>query len=1092
MSCLALLLACGPAYTQTTFATITGSVSDASGAAVPKAKIIAVHTGTTIEFPAESNGDGIYIIPQLKEGSYEVRIQAPGFKEFVARDIALVSRDLRRVDAVLQVGDTGTRVEVTAGATLIETETGRINDVKSADIVRALPVNARGLFAYLPLSPNVLQGSDGAIRIAGSRNNQAHWSMDGTTMSDGVDDNSIGPFGNFVESFQEIKVDSANNSAEFGPLGQITVISKSGSNALHGNVFDYYRTPVFLARNPFSPARPTGINHLPGASLGGPVWIPGIYHGKNRSFFFVSYETGQGSNTNQLLNPTVPLASWRTGDFSGLGSTIIYDPQNGSPFPGNRIPASRINAVSQKLQDRFYPLPNFGSSTALQSQNYRETKSRPWDPATLVTARGDHHFSDKDSVFGRFTFQRSYNRPYEGNLPTIGTRDQVRNNRAVSASYTHVFKSNLLSEFRYGFALNNNPIHGPVNGLALVKELGLTGLASDLPDMAGIFKVNFTGLGLQGISQTDTQDPGFRNHLEDFQEHLSWFHGRHNVKFGANLERVEWDQVIANPNLFGSVSFSNRFTGAGIANQGSPYADFLLGIPTTVSRAFAPLPQDRNRWQYDFFATDDFKVSQRLTLNLGVRYELHPPWNDGRNTTSLFDVATGKIIVEDGALPRVSALFPKNYVSIAEASSVGLPAHTLMRTDRNNFAPRIGAAYRPWDNNTVFRAGFGVYYDVSPRNPTGAGIPFVLNEPSYTNPAANPDVIFPRVFPAGGVAGPGSIALPAAVNPNLRTPYSMQYNFTIERQQWNTGFRASYIGTGSRKLDYSYNYNSPLPDTRAYVDKPRPFPNFPDIAYWTNGAGQQYNGLTVEAKRQMSNGLYFQASWAFVRDRYDLFHGESLENAFDRHREVAVATDTPTHRVTGNFVYELPFGKGRHWLSSAPRWLNALAGGWEISGIYNLHSGQFLTPTWSGPDPTGTYFTSSRTAPTVTIRADQLRDGNLPADQRTINRWFDPAAFGAPAAGRFGTSAKGVIKGPGVNVLAGGVDKSFRFSERTLLRWEFTGTNVFNHPNYSNPSMNISQLSSVGVITGVGGVNGGSTGDNPGARTLRMGLRLEW
>ncbi|MEK7407169.1 MAG: TonB-dependent receptor, partial [Acidobacteriota bacterium] len=521
---------------------------------------------------------------------------------------------------------------------------------------------------------------------------------------------------------------------------------------------------------------------------------------------------------------------------------------------------------------------------------------------------------------------------------------------------------------------------------------------------------------------------------------------------------------------------------------------FLLGIPTSSARAFPPVRVDRNRWQYDLFFTDDFKVNSRLTLNLGVRYELHQPWRENHHMISQFDIGTGSIVIEDGAMSKVSPIFPKGYVGIVEAKTVGWPGRTLLRTDRNNFAPRIGIAWRPFGSRTVFRTGYGLFFDVVPRNLNMGGVPFVLNEPGYTNPIGNPDVILPRVFPTTGTGGPSTAGIPAAVNPDLKIPYSMQYNVTIEHQLWDTGFRISYIGTNTRQGDWSYDYNSPAPDTRLYIDKPRPFPRYPSISYYTNGAGHQYHGLTLEAERQMAKGLYFQSSWTWARDIGDMERGMGPENPFDRRRCVAVAEDIPTHRVTANAIYQFPFGKGRHWMSGASRPLNLLVGGWEISAIYSIYSGQFLTPYWSGPDPTGTAYTTSRTPASVTRRPDHLRDANLPEDQRSVNRWFDEKAFEQPRAGQYGTAARGVIKGPGVNVWHVGFFKNFEFAERgPRLRWELTATNFFNHPNWSNPgSTNITQLGNVGVISGVGGVNGSSTGDQPGPRSFRMGVRVEW
>lgn len=1097
-----LALAMTPAaYSQTTFASLTGTVMDSTGSVVPNATVTVTNVETSVKSTTKSNEAGNYTVAQLNQGTYSLQTQAPGFKEFVAQNIVLLTRDVRRVDVRLEVGGVETVVEVSAGATLIETETPRIADTKPSLVLNTLPLNTRGIYAYLALSPGVQQQPGSSIvRFGGSRVMQSNWSIDGTTFSDGVDNTQTGPLANYIESFQEVKIDLANNSAEFGSIGQVTLISKSGTNNLHGNVFDYYSTPFFRARDPFSPSRGTGINHLPGGTLSGPVWLPKIYNGRNRTFFFFSFETSRGSQRTQLLNPTVPLPAWRQGDFSALAATI-YDPTTGQPFPGNRIPANRINSVSQKIQDRFYPLPNFGDATALRNQNYREAKTRPFDPSTYWTTRIDHHFSDRDALFGRYTWQRLYNRPYEGNLPTIGRRYQERNDRAATVSYTHTFRANLIDEIRWGYAFNNNPVIPPVNGPQLVKDLGLVGLVSDLPDVPGILKIGWSGLGLTGISQPNYTNPGYRTHTEDVQEHLSWFKGRHNAKFGYNLYRAGYDAFSAPGNLFGSLTFSNRFTSAGQRGQGSPYADFLLGIPTNAARNYPRPLIERNRWSHDFYALDDVKITPKLTLSLGLRYELHLGWRENQNRMSIFDITSGKIVVPDGSLSKISPLFPKNYVGIAEASSVGLPARTLINVDRNNFAPRIGLAYRPWGNATVFRAGYGIFFDTVPIiYALGfGGNPYVVDEPRFTNPTANPQVILPRVFPASGVSGPETVGIPAAMNPNFRTPYTMQYNVTVERQQWNTGFRVSYIGTAMRKGAWARNYNAPVPDAQPFIAKTRPFPKYPGINSVTNGAGHQYNGLSVEALRQFAKGFYFQSSWTWARDRYDLDYNWDFddwmftsENPFDRRRERAVAQDIPTHRFNANWIYQLPFGKGRHWLTGASKPVNLVVGGWEISGIYTTQTGQFLTPFWQGPDPVGIAFTDSDPAD-VTLRPDILKNPNLPKGQRSITHWFDSTAFAAPKLGRFGTSAKGVIKGPGVNVWHMGLHKDFFFRENSArLRWEMTATNIFNHPNWSNPGLDITDETHLGVISSVAGVNGSSVGDRPDARAFRMGLRFEW
>jgi hypothetical protein len=700
-----------------------------------------------------------------------------------------------------------------------------------------------------------------------------------------------------VDSYAEVRVDSTNNSAEFGSVGNVTVISKSGTNLLHGAAFDYYSTPFFRARNPFALQRGTGVSHSPGASAGGPVLLPKIYDGRNMTFFFFSFETSRGSNVQQLLNPTVPIAPWREGNFSNLlPGTVIRNPFTGEPYPNNIIPASEINPVSRKIQDRFYPLPNFGNTSVLQNQNYRELKIRPYDPSTYWTTRADHRFSDKVSTFARFTWQRLWNRTYEGNLPTIGQRWQQRNTRALASSLTYAIRSNLLYEVRYGLNFNNNPYYGPVMGNQLTQELGIQGLFSDLPDINGMLNVSFSGLPVQTLTQIEYTSPGNSQMAHINQQNLSWFHGRHGIKAGFGFVHVDWAEYAANSNLFGNINFSNRFTGF-------PYADFLLGIPTTMTRASKPLFLESLRNGYDFFVQDDFKVSPKLTLNLGLRYEYHPYWHEKGGLFSNFDIATGSIVIPDGSKAVVSPLFPQGFAPIVEAHEIGYPGQRLIRNDRNNFAPRIGVAYRPWSNTTVFRAGFGVFFDTAPATMNEGGSPYLLNEPSYTNPASSPNVILPLVFPQSGT-GSGSAGIPTAYPQNLQIPYSMQYSFTIEHQLGNNGLRASYVGTNTRQGIYRFNINQPVPDRRLFIEKPRLFPRYANVNYASNGAGHQYHGLTLEARRPLAKGLMFQASWVWARDIGDLNNFALPENAYDRERERAVWVDIPTHRFTANMIYE--------------------------------------------------------------------------------------------------------------------------------------------------------------------------------------------
>jgi hypothetical protein len=316
----------------------------------------------------------------------------------------------------------------------------------------------------------------------------------------------------------------------------------------------------------------------------------------------------------------------------------------------------------------------------------------------------------------------------------------------------------------------------------------------------------------------------------------------------------------------------------------------------------------------------------------------------------------------------------------------------------------------------------------------------------------------------------------------------MQYSFTIEHQRWDTGFMASYNGTGTRQGVWRQNVNQPIPDERLFVDKARRFPNYPEVGYFDNGAGHQYHALTLQASRKPKGGLYFQTYWTWARDIGDMEDGDTPEDSLNRLRDRTWWERLPVHRYSANTMYDLPFGKGRRWMSNANRVVNGIFGGWQLSAIYAWETGRALTPQWTGPDPTGTRFTGSRTRPVVTIRPDHLRDANL--DDPQVSRWFDVTAFAAPQLGRFGTSGRGVIVGSPTNVLHNSIAKHVMIKERLRVRFEFLATNTLNHPNWGEPVTNITTAGTAGTIISVTDRN--AKFDTGIPREILAQLRLEW
>ena len=1074
---------CPLAFGQSNFATLTGNVTDSTGATVPRAALEAVNQATNFRYTAQSDEAGNYTLVNLLEGVYRLRVTATGFHEYVVDNIQLQSRDSRRVDVKLQVGQVATVLEVTSGVTMIETETARVSDIKERVVLRALPLPLRRVHDMWALQPGAYNG-----RLGGSRNKQRDFALDGVTLSSATGGQTTGVMTDRTEAYEEVRIDVAGNTAEFASIGQVAITTRAGTNRIHGAAFNYYQTPRLISRNPFSTVGTGSVEHIPGGSIGGPVWLPKIYNGRDRTFFFTSIESerlGSPNRTNRQLS--VPLAAWRRGDFSGLlqptptiAATTVRDPfANNTPFPGNIIPANRLNSVALKMQDR-YPAPNFGDTNVFLAQNFRVLQLTDKHKNPTFTARLDHRFSDKTLAFARLTeiYWTQDSRDGSG-LDYYGWTTAYRHDRAVNVNFTHVFRPKLIAEIRWGYAFDITPNRGQIRGLEEIRTLGLRGLVDNLPDVPGSLGVSFTGLGLTGLTSNTICDPCNYNLKQHYQGHLSWFAGRHSMKFGYDIGAGFFKDYREGAALFGSNVFSNRFSNF-------PYADFLLGVPTTASRDYPANLQHQRTRDYAFFVTDEFKVRPSLTLTYGARYEIKPGFTSPSARMAMFEVGSGKIVVPDGAANQVSPLLPRGYVDIVEASRLGLPGDALIRTDRNNLAPRFGFAYRPWGNRTVFRGGAGIYYDFTPRALTFEGVPFRIAEPAFTNPAASPTVVLPLVFP-GSIAGPATVSIPAAVNPGIRIPYSTQFNFTVEHQRWDIGWRASYIGTNTRQGVWSYDFNQPVADSRPYISKPRAFPNYPGVSYVTNGAGHQFNSLTFEAERANKGGFYWQAYFSFARDIGDLDDGQSPEDAYNRLRERAVWPDIPKYRFNFNTVYELPFGKGRHLFPSVNRVGSALISNWELGAIYSFQTGTFLTPSWTGPDPTGTRFTATSTAPQVTIRPNHLRDANI--SNPAPARWFDPAAFGPPSPGSFGTSAKGVIVGPGWNIIHLSLHKYFNFTETMRLRLGCTTSNVANHPHYTDPATNISTAATVAMITGVRALGDIDKGQ---PRVFQLTVRVDW
>ncbi|MCI0723789.1 MAG: TonB-dependent receptor, partial [Acidobacteria bacterium] len=910
LGALTLVLATGLANGQSTFGTILGSLKDPADAVIVGAKVTVTNEGTNIKKETASNALGNYEVTHLNPGLYTVAVEAAGFRRHINQHINLETSQILRIDAQLAVGEVTESITVSAEAPAVESETGTISGLQTGRQLRELPMNfvrsdgfSGGIYRLVSMTPGAIRyEGTGSNSIAGARSHQVSWLGDGVNLGD-QGGNNISSSNPSLESIQEMKVTMVNNSAEYGNVATVTVTTKSGTNQLHGSGFYQYTTGSLNARNFFQSGVPFRVYNGFAGTMGGPVMLPG-YDGRNKTFFFGAFE-GNTNHQRLLSNLNVPSAALRRGDFSqvftGAGNLIVIrDPANGQPFLGNIVPDSRLSPVSRKIQDRFYPLPNFGDQTLL-FQNYRETYPqgifyRQYD------GRIDHQINDKNSLFGRLSVRDLPVPICNPCVPAIPLADQLRRVRNFSLSYTSVISPKVLNEFRGGFSWHENKVTDTIRGLPLVNELGITGLTST-GDNPGMPAVNITGfLPLGRPTGTSSQ----RDQVYDFTDNVTITTERHTLKAGVNFKE-NLRSLLSIPNaMFGDFSFTGAFTG-------HAYADFLLGIPQTSTRSTEPQRTYGRNQAYAVYIQDDFKAHPNLTLNFGLRYELITPFADKFDRMFNFDTRTGNLVVPTQTVLQrdVNPIFPSS-IRIVTADQAGFPGRGLRNSDGNNLAPRFGFAWRPFGHaRSVVRGGIGIYHTPlfsSTFSTLSGGGPFSTTE-TFTNSIVSgvPLFQFPNPFQAVGAFGTVSVA---GVEPNLFSPYAMQWNLTVEQEYASVGFRASYIATRSVNLLYRRNINQPIASVAPFNNNRRPYPQLGNIPFVSNGTNTMYHALQLEAERKFSGGLFFTAGWTWAKQ---LGHGidggelgAQIENTYDRRREYGDDLWLSRHRFVASYLWELP------------------------------------------------------------------------------------------------------------------------------------------------------------------------------------------